>query len=101
MAYNFAKRLKTLRGLTPYEHICNAWTTEPNRFRLNPLHHTPQSPRSDPHEDVASLQGGAIYSRNAGMGAPLAIHLVVPKYSQRQSRIYWLWGQSWTAVVEW
>ena len=24
-AYNFAKRLKTLWGLTPYEHICKAW----------------------------------------------------------------------------
>jgi transposase InsO family protein len=40
MAYNFAKRLKTLRGLTPYEHICKVWTAEPKRFRLNPLHHT-------------------------------------------------------------
>jgi transposase-like protein len=40
MAYNFAKRLKTLRGLTPYEHICKVWTTQPNRFRLHPLHHT-------------------------------------------------------------
>jgi len=40
MAYNFAKRLKTLRGLTPYEYICKVWTTQPNRFRLNPLHHT-------------------------------------------------------------
>jgi transposase InsO family protein len=40
MAYNFAKRLKTLRGLTPYEHICKTWTTQPKRFRLNPLHHT-------------------------------------------------------------
>ena len=39
-AYNFAKRLKTLRGLTPYEYICKVWTTQPNRFRLNPLHHT-------------------------------------------------------------
>ena len=39
-AYNFAKRLKTLNGLTPYEHICKVWTTQPNRFRLNPLHHT-------------------------------------------------------------
>src|SRR5690349_14969784 len=37
MAYNFAKRLKTLNGLTPYEHICKVWTTQPNRFRLNPL----------------------------------------------------------------
>jgi transposase InsO family protein len=40
MAYNFAKRLKTLRGLTPFEHICKIWTSEPDRFRLNPLHHT-------------------------------------------------------------
>jgi transposase InsO family protein len=30
MAYNFAKRLKTLSGLTPYEHICNVWTAQPN-----------------------------------------------------------------------
>ena len=40
MAYNFAKRLKTLRGLTPYEHICKVWTTQLNRFTLKPLHHT-------------------------------------------------------------
>ena len=26
-AYNFARRLKTLRGLTPYEFICKAWTS--------------------------------------------------------------------------
>jgi transposase InsO family protein len=25
MAYNFATRLKTLKGLTPYEHICKCW----------------------------------------------------------------------------
>ena len=37
-AYNFARRLKTLKGLTPYEFICKAWTREPDRFRLNPLH---------------------------------------------------------------
>ena len=40
MAYNFAKRLKTLRGLTPYEHVCKVWTTQPNRYRLNQFHHT-------------------------------------------------------------
>ena len=40
-AYNFARRLKTLRGLTPYEFICKAWTQEPERFTLNPLHQTP------------------------------------------------------------
>ena len=35
-AYNFAKRLKTLNGLTPYEAICKAWTTEPERFLSDP-----------------------------------------------------------------
>lgn len=39
-AYNFAKRLKTLRGLTPYEAICKAWAEEPERFRLDPVHLT-------------------------------------------------------------
>ena len=39
MAYNFAKRLKTLKGLTPYEYICKIWTKEPERFKINPIHH--------------------------------------------------------------
>ena len=29
-AYNFGRRLKTLKGLTPYEYICKAWTQSPN-----------------------------------------------------------------------
>jgi transposase InsO family protein len=40
-AYNFGRRLKTLKGLTPFEFICKRWTLEPERFRLNPL---PQMP---------------------------------------------------------
>ncbi len=40
-AYNFGKRLKTLKGLTPYEYICKVWTTESQRFRVNPIHHMP------------------------------------------------------------
>jgi len=40
-AYNFAKRLKTLKGLTPYEYICKCWTKEPQRFTSNPHHQTP------------------------------------------------------------
>jgi transposase len=40
-AYNHARRLKTLRGLTPYEHVLHAWTKEPKRFRLDPSHHIP------------------------------------------------------------
>ena len=40
-AYNFGRRLKTLKGLTPYEFICKCWTSEPERFMLNPLHQMP------------------------------------------------------------
>ena len=40
MAYNFAKRLKTLRGLTLYEYVCRIWKGEPQRFHINPAHHT-------------------------------------------------------------
>jgi transposase InsO family protein len=39
-AYNFAKRLKTLQGLTPYEHISKCWQKEPERFKVNPDHHS-------------------------------------------------------------
>jgi len=37
-AYNFARRLKTLRGLTPYEAIYKAWTDDPSRLISNPHH---------------------------------------------------------------
>ena len=40
-AYNFARRLKTLSGLTPYEYICKVWTSEPDRFIVNPIHQMP------------------------------------------------------------
>ena len=40
-AYNFGRWLKTLKGLTPYEHICKIWTAEAERFRLNPIHQMP------------------------------------------------------------
>ncbi len=38
-AYNYARRLKTLKGLTPFEYICKIWTSEPEKFTLNPTHH--------------------------------------------------------------
>ena len=40
-AYNLAKRLKTLKGLTPYEYVCKTWTIEPERFIRNPHHQEP------------------------------------------------------------
>jgi transposase InsO family protein len=39
-AYNYARRLKTLSGLTPYEYICKIRTSEPDRF----------TPKSDPQD---------------------------------------------------
>ena len=40
-AYNYARRLKTLKGLTSHEYICRRWTETPDRFRLKsaPSHH--------------------------------------------------------------
>lgn len=40
-AYNFAKRLKTLKGLTPYEFVCKTWASQPQLFTADPLHQMP------------------------------------------------------------
>jgi transposase InsO family protein len=40
-AYNFGRRLKSLKGLSPYEYICETWTKEPGRFTLDPFHQMP------------------------------------------------------------
>jgi Integrase core domain len=37
-ANNYGRRLKTLEGLTPFEYICKIWTSEPDRFTINPTH---------------------------------------------------------------
>ena len=39
--YNFARRLKTLRGLTPYEHVFKCWTEEPDRLKVDPHYYMP------------------------------------------------------------
>ena len=35
-AYNFARRLKTLKGLTPYEFVCKAWTSQSPAIQTQP-----------------------------------------------------------------
>jgi hypothetical protein len=40
-AYNFARRLKTLKSLTTYAFLCKWWQKEPDRFTLNPIHQMP------------------------------------------------------------
>ncbi len=39
-AYNFAKRLKTLRGLTLHEAVCKTWAAESERFKHDSAHLT-------------------------------------------------------------
>ncbi|EXL01756.1 hypothetical protein BG36_17195 [Aquamicrobium defluvii] len=46
-AYNFGRRLKMLKGLTPYEFICKRWTSDPDRFIIDPIHQMP-GPNSYP-----------------------------------------------------
>jgi hypothetical protein len=41
-AYNYGRRLKTLKGLTLYESICRTWASQPERFTLNPLQQMPR-----------------------------------------------------------
>ena len=40
LAYNHAKRLKTLRGLTPHEFVCAQWQKDPTIFTRDPTHLT-------------------------------------------------------------
>ena len=40
LAYNHAKRLKSLKGLTPHEFVCREWQREPERFVRDPVHET-------------------------------------------------------------
>jgi len=41
-AYNFARRLKSLSGLTPCEYIAKIWTSEPDRLSSNSIHQMPR-----------------------------------------------------------
>jgi len=49
-AYNFAKRLRTLKGLTPFEYTRKLWTEQPYRLQRqsNPSHGTPSTCRRNP-----------------------------------------------------
>ena len=59
-AYNFARRLKTLKGLTPYEAICATWQKEPSRFT------------SDPNKQLRDQTSKAVCSQIEGVEVPAA-----------------------------
>lgn len=44
-AYNYGRRLKTLRSLTPYQYICKCWSAEPERLTFDPHHQMPEPNR--------------------------------------------------------
>ena len=51
-AYNFWRRLKTLKCLAPYKFTCKCWTAEPERFIPRPLRQMPElNTGSDPWSD--------------------------------------------------
>ena len=39
-AYNYGRRLKAIRGLTPYEAVCQSWIKQPERFKVDPSNYT-------------------------------------------------------------
>ena len=47
-AYNYGRRLKTLNGLTPYEYICNVWTSQARTI------HTQSAPANAGTKHLAS-----------------------------------------------
>ena len=61
-AYNYARRLKTLKGLTPYEYICKCWTSQPERFQ------TQSAPENAGTNHLVSTSG-ARSGRGEGSGA--------------------------------
>ncbi len=61
-AYNFGRRLKILKGLTPCELISKHWAAEPHRCRLNPLHQMPEL--NTPRSDGADARGHSLTTRH-------------------------------------
>jgi hypothetical protein len=76
-AYNFARRLKTLKGLTPYEFICKAWTSQPQRFTVNPLDQAQAQRKAkvEPHRmgDDLGRKAVALVADGRGVHAPASI----------------------------
>jgi transposase InsO family protein len=69
-AYNFARRLKTLSGLTPYEYIAKIWTSEPDRFIVNPIHQMPGLNKLTSHAVLAWCQDTGVEWHYIAPGKP-------------------------------
>ncbi|MGE3711984.1 MAG: hypothetical protein AB7G35_20245, partial [Hyphomicrobiaceae bacterium] len=81
----FGRRLKTLKGLTPYEAICKQWTSEPERFRLNPIH---QMPGLNTYPPLSRHGHGGVRLRQASSrSVPAASRVDGRRTPGRRSRI--------------
>ena len=58
-AYNFAKKLKSLKGLTPFDFILSQWNINPDLFKLNSDLHT-----LEPDSEVFLLNTSSYTSKN-------------------------------------
>jgi hypothetical protein len=65
-AYNYGRRLKTLKGLTPFEYICKIGTIEPHRFTLKSIQQMPGLNTFQPFEFARGE--GAQCGEDAGKG---------------------------------
>lgn len=80
-AYNFAKRLKTLNGLTPYDDILKCWTEDLNRFILDPTHHSAGLNTSATANGVAAV----------AVDSPMRISKTVGRAVRRKGLGHRLW----------
>jgi transposase InsO family protein len=69
-AYNSARRLKTLNGLTPFEFVCKRSTIEPQRFKLNPLQQMSGLNREGPDPIISTRSPTSKIAPGNGMEAP-------------------------------
>jgi hypothetical protein len=56
LTFTLPLTLKTLGGLTPYEYICKIWTSEPDRFILDPIHQMPGLNNLKAYRTASSLR---------------------------------------------
>jgi len=88
-AYNYRRRLKTLRGTTPLDFICGAWGREPHRFLRDPHHGMPGLeivPNSSPrriYTGCPARSGAAFGRRSQGLPDRAASATVTPKGNLR------------------
>ena len=75
--YNFGRRLKTLKGLPPYEFGCKQWTIEPERFTLDPIHQMPGL------NTLGCAEQRRTRDRHGVLARRLCVHSVLPVIPRR------------------